>query len=379
MNTVTIKVAGVEYNLKGRENSDYLVNVANYVDGKIKEISINNNKLSTSSVAVLSALNIADELFKAEEEVEGLVKKRNSLEERHSTLRERLKELKDEMENSIANKGKEVDSLKEYIKLKEDELLEMEQLRQKVKELQEKTKEMNSLQNKVDSLREENFYYKDSSDNNATLAKELKEKNIELSETVSMLQKAIEIDYKPIEDYNELQIKLEDQCAENIKLKERINDLEMINSTAISSYEYEQIHEKAEKLKQEVAILESTNKDLRYAIEDSYIKITDLEEKVEVLTEENKELINAPKPEPVKIIDETLLKEKEELQSELLIIEEEAKKLLQDKEKLQSVNKEVKFQLQNSKYKILDLENKLLDVQINLAKEKNKDKPFLKR
>ena len=59
MNTVTVKINGVEYNLKGKEDDEYLLKVAAYVDSKFKEISVNNNKLSLSSVAVLSALNIA--------------------------------------------------------------------------------------------------------------------------------------------------------------------------------------------------------------------------------------------------------------------------------------------------------------------------------
>ena len=64
MNTVTVKINGMEYNLKGKEDDEYLLKVSEYVDGKFKEVSSNNNKLSISSVAVLSALNIADELFK---------------------------------------------------------------------------------------------------------------------------------------------------------------------------------------------------------------------------------------------------------------------------------------------------------------------------
>ena len=65
MNTVTVKINGMEYNLKGKEDDEYLLKVSEYVDGKFKEVSSNNNKLSISSVAVLSALNIADELLNA--------------------------------------------------------------------------------------------------------------------------------------------------------------------------------------------------------------------------------------------------------------------------------------------------------------------------
>ena len=39
MNTVTVKINGMEYNLKGKEDEKYLLEVADYVDGKFKEIS----------------------------------------------------------------------------------------------------------------------------------------------------------------------------------------------------------------------------------------------------------------------------------------------------------------------------------------------------
>ncbi|MBY6925451.1 cell division protein ZapA, partial [Clostridium botulinum] len=38
--------------------------------------------------------------------------------------------------------------------------------------------------------------------------------------------------------------------------------------------------------------------------------------------------------------------------------------------------KELKFQLQSSKYKVLDLEKKLMDSQLNLVKEKKKLNPL---
>ena len=77
MNTVTVKINGVEYNLRGKENEKYLIDVAAYVDSKFKEIFANNNKLSLSSVAVLTAINIADELFKYDIEISELSKMKN--------------------------------------------------------------------------------------------------------------------------------------------------------------------------------------------------------------------------------------------------------------------------------------------------------------
>ena len=45
MNIVTIKINGIEYNLKGNEREEYLHMVGSYVDKKIKNIMSNNEKI----------------------------------------------------------------------------------------------------------------------------------------------------------------------------------------------------------------------------------------------------------------------------------------------------------------------------------------------
>ncbi|ATD55269.1 cell division protein ZapA [Clostridium chauvoei] len=205
MNTVTIKINGVEYNLKGRENQEYLVQVAKYVDGKVKDIMSNNKKLSSTAAATLASLNIADELFKADIEIEALIKERNTNEEKKIIFSERVKEIKNECDKIISEKDKEIEKLKEII---------------------------------------------------------------------SLMKEKAEEEVKKAQDSNEYK-------------------------------------EKFEKLGQEVTIME-----------------------------------------------------------------EEIKKNLKMKQLLEQRNKEIKFQLQNSKYKILDLENKLIEAQISLAKER-KDKNVL--
>ncbi|KEI84484.1 cell division protein ZapA [Clostridium botulinum] len=72
MNIITVKINGVEYNLKGEEQEDYLHKVARYVDKKIADILENNPKLSTSSASILTAINAIDEGIKKEEQIENL-------------------------------------------------------------------------------------------------------------------------------------------------------------------------------------------------------------------------------------------------------------------------------------------------------------------
>lgn len=214
MNTVTIKINGIEYNLKGRENEKYLLQIAEYVDGKVKDIMGNNKKLSSTAAATLVSLNIADELFKADMEIENLIKDRNTLEEKKIIFSERIKEIKSEYDKIINEKDDEIKKLQAIISSMEERL------------------------------------------------------------------------------------------------------------------------ENAEKL---VEVLEDKKSDDEY-------------------------------------------KEKfEKLGQEVVIMEEELKKNIKQKRLLEERNKDIKFQLQNSKYKVLDLENKLIDLQIELAKERKNKNVLLRK
>jgi cell division protein ZapA len=61
----TVRINGHDYVLAGDEPEEYMHEVAIYVDKKMSEIHRTYDKLSTSMVAVLAAVNIADELLKA--------------------------------------------------------------------------------------------------------------------------------------------------------------------------------------------------------------------------------------------------------------------------------------------------------------------------
>ncbi len=62
---VDVEIYGMDYTLKSTEaNEEYLIMLANYVDAKMRELSKQlNKKISINQLAVLTALNIADELF----------------------------------------------------------------------------------------------------------------------------------------------------------------------------------------------------------------------------------------------------------------------------------------------------------------------------
>lgn len=70
---VEVEIYGDNYTLKGQESPEYMHKVAKCVDKKMAEISQRNHRLSTNQVAVLTALNLADELLKLQEQYNDLL------------------------------------------------------------------------------------------------------------------------------------------------------------------------------------------------------------------------------------------------------------------------------------------------------------------
>ena len=67
-------------------------------------------------------------------------------------------------------------------------------------------------------------------------------------------------------------------------------------------------------------------------------------------------------------------KEQDELKDEMIKkLKDSLQKHLKEVEDLKDVNKEMKFQNQSAKYKILDLQQKLMDSQISVAKTKKRN------
>ncbi|NLW44797.1 MAG: cell division protein ZapA [Syntrophomonadaceae bacterium] len=76
---VAVEIFGEKYVIKGPEDPDYIQLLADRVDQKMHELSIKCPNLSVSKLAVLTAINLADELSKLQEDYDHLV---NLLEEK---------------------------------------------------------------------------------------------------------------------------------------------------------------------------------------------------------------------------------------------------------------------------------------------------------
>jgi cell division protein ZapA len=64
---VEIKIFGQTYTVKTDAEEDYIQEVAKYVNEKIEEVLKKTKSVSTLNVAILTALNIADDLLREKE------------------------------------------------------------------------------------------------------------------------------------------------------------------------------------------------------------------------------------------------------------------------------------------------------------------------
>lgn len=151
-NKVSVKINGQEYSIIGAETKEYLLKVSSFVDDKMETIAKANKKLSTSMIAVLTSINIADQYLKMKSHFEELEKeakkpqqKISELERHIETLHNELNE-KDEAYSDLEKKIEEIKVDKQedgQINLLKKELLEKEDDLEKAQTL------INDLQNKL--------------------------------------------------------------------------------------------------------------------------------------------------------------------------------------------------------------------------------------
>lgn len=70
-NRVVVTICGEDYTLVAEETAAYMQKVGSYVSEKMEEV-LNSTRVGRTDAAVLTAVNIADELFKAQTSAEQL-------------------------------------------------------------------------------------------------------------------------------------------------------------------------------------------------------------------------------------------------------------------------------------------------------------------
>ncbi|QIB27206.1 cell division protein ZapA [Caloranaerobacter azorensis] len=142
---VTIRIRGQEYTVIGEESEEYIKELGNYVDNKIKDILEKNSKLNQTMAATLAAFTIADELYKIRKLVDSLNKiineKDNEIEEKLNIIKGKETEIEDikaqyeELNNKINDYQKKIKKYEHALDLKEKELQNTQKI---ITELQNK-------------------------------------------------------------------------------------------------------------------------------------------------------------------------------------------------------------------------------------------------
>ena len=83
-NGVKVYIFDKEYNLRANEDEEYLKKIADYVNGKVREIASVAPQKNKEEISILACLNIADELH-------ALKEKNREAKERIQQLIERIK------------------------------------------------------------------------------------------------------------------------------------------------------------------------------------------------------------------------------------------------------------------------------------------------
>ncbi len=60
---VKVSIYGQNYNIRGDAPSDYIIQLSEFVNSKMEEVGKNINSANSLQIAILAALNIADEYF----------------------------------------------------------------------------------------------------------------------------------------------------------------------------------------------------------------------------------------------------------------------------------------------------------------------------
>ena len=157
-NKVSVKIYGQEYTISGDASREHIIKVADYVDTKMHEISQAASGAAQASIAVLSAVNISDEIFTLREENEELRAKNAQLEKdiehyvqlwdeakrnfmQYKEETSNMSQQKDELIRSLNEKELEISELKgqassAQAEAHESAAAEIEELRSKCKELE---------------------------------------------------------------------------------------------------------------------------------------------------------------------------------------------------------------------------------------------------
>lgn len=122
MNRVSVTIDGVEYQITGEKNEAEIVKVGKFIDNELKKISKAAPSLSKINAAILTSVNIADQLFDCKSEIEDLQNKIDEIEINYSTKSDDVEKEFDSVLLKLEASEKEIDRLNKKVIVLEHEL-----------------------------------------------------------------------------------------------------------------------------------------------------------------------------------------------------------------------------------------------------------------
>ena len=104
-NRVTMNICGEDYTLVAEESPAYMEKIGSMVDGKMRGL-MDEARVSRNDAAVLAAVNLADELCKAQEGTENLRRQLKSYLDEASAAKNEVSELKRQLFKYQQNNGR---------------------------------------------------------------------------------------------------------------------------------------------------------------------------------------------------------------------------------------------------------------------------------
>ena len=89
--TIDVEIFGSRYHLRAGEDAEYLRELAGFVDRKMREVAERTSSRDVAKLAILTALNVSDELFQCRKGQEG----------EWDRVRERVAELADQLTGAL--------------------------------------------------------------------------------------------------------------------------------------------------------------------------------------------------------------------------------------------------------------------------------------
>jgi cell division protein ZapA len=184
--------------------------------------------------------------------------------------------------------------------------------------------------------------------------KEYNLKGEEKTEYLHSVASYVDQKIKRIMDFNSILSTTEASVLTTLNVTDELFKMEKSNETLESKVNeinicYKELQNQFEDLKKYILSLENYNTELQIKLD-----ANEAGKLLKMGEEENKQLSDQLEIFKNRVAEESL-----------------------QKSNMQKENKELKFQLQSSKYKIMDLQNKLIEYQIDLAKTKRRENPLL--